>query len=155
MRKGFTLIELLVVIAMLMVLAGSIGVGVSTAQKNARKAKATSTVREVTNAILAYENANRTHELPERAGVAATEESLSFLLGKGEVGVYGSGTKIQVLFNADMRGGTLYDPWGTPYRVLIKKGSASIRDEAVDGIATTTFMPNFYRLTADDEEVSK
>lgn len=151
MRKGFTIIELLVVIAVLMTLAGAIGVGVSSAQKNARKAKATATVRELTNAILAYENASKTHELPLLSGVEATESSLKFLLGKGEMGVANS--KIQVLFNADMRGGKLYDPWGTPYRVLVKAGSATVKDDALDNIKTSTFMPNFFRLTADDEEV--
>jgi len=153
MRRGFTIIELLVVIALLMVLAGSIGVGVSTAQKNARKAKATATTRELTNAILAYENANKTHELPQLSGVEATESSLQFLLGKGESGV--ANEKIQVLFNADMRNGKLYDPWGTPYRVLIRPGSSTVKDDALDNITTTTYMPNFYRLTADDEEVTR
>ena len=153
MRKGFTIIELLVVIAMLMVLAGAIGVGVSSAQKNARKAKATATVRELTNAILAYENASKNHKLPQMAGVEATESTLQFLLGKGETGV--DNKKIADLFNADMRNGKLYDPWGTPYRVLIRPGSASVRDNALDDIKTTTYMPNFYRLTADDEEVSQ
>jgi len=153
MRRGFTIIELLVVIALLMVLAGSIGVGVSTAQKNARKAKATATTRELTNAILAYENANKTHELPQLSGVEATESSLQFLLGKGESGV--ANEKIQVLFNADMRNGKLYDPWGTPYRVLIRPGSSTVKDDALDNITTTTYMPNFYRLTADEEEVTR
>lgn len=153
MRKGFTIIELLVVIAMLMVLAGSIGVGVSSAQKNARKAKATATVRELTNAILAYENASKTHELPTMSGVDASESSLAFLLGKGETGVDQS--KMAVLYNGDFRGGKLYDPWGNPYKILIRPATASVRDDALDGITTTTYMPNFYRLGADDEEVSK
>ena len=151
MKKGFTLVELMVVITVLMVLAGTIGAGVSTARKNARKAKATATVHELTNAILAYENASKTHELPNLNG-PATEGSLGFLLGKGETSVANS--KIQVLFNStDMRGGTLYDPWGMPYEVLVRKGGSSIEDKALDGVTTTTFMPNFYRLTADDEEV--
>lgn len=150
MRKGFTIIELLVVIAMLMVLAGSVGVGVSSAQKNARKAKATATVRELTNAILAYENAVENHELPDRQGVDVTKTSLGFLLGKdGGTGV--DKRKIQVLFNADMRGDTLYDPWGHAYKVLIKMRSGRVTDDAVDGIKTTTFVPNFYRLAANEE----
>ena len=152
MRKGFTIIELLVVIAMLMVLAGSIGVGVSSAQKNARKAKATATVRELTNAILAYENANKTHELPTMNG-PATKSSLAFLLGKGETGA--DKNKIQVLFNIDTRGDTLYDPWGNAYEVLIKQSTATVKDDAIDGITTTTFIPNFYRLNADEEGVSR
>jgi len=155
MRKGFTLIELMVVIALLMVLAGAIGVGVSSAQKNARRAKALATVREITNAILAYENASKNHELPNyQSGVPATEGNLAFLLGKGETGV--DNQKLQVLFNSnDMRGGTLYDPWGKPYQILIRRGSATIEDKALDGIAVSTFMPNFNRLTADEEGVSK
>ena len=153
MRKGFTMVELMVVIAMLMVLAGSVGVGVSSAQKNARKAKATATVRELTNAILAYENASKDHKLPSMPGVDVEESKLAFLLGKGEVGI--ANRKIQVLFNADMRGGKLYDPWGTPYRILIKETGAKIEDDAVSSISATTFMPNFWRLNADDEETFK
>ena len=153
MRKGFTLIELLVVIAVLMVLAGSIGYGVSSAQKNARKAKATATVREITNAILSYENASKTHELPTLSLIDASESTLPFLFGKGEMGV--ANDKIQVLYNGDIRNGKIYDPWGTPYKVLIKPGSSTVRDDAIDGITTTTFMPNFYRLNADEEEVSR
>ena len=155
MRKGFTIIELLVVIAMLMVLAGSVGVGVSSAQKNARKAKATATVRELTNAILAYENATKDHELPTcNQDVGENVPIIAALIGKGgEMGV--DMTKIKVLFNADMHGGKLLDPWGNPYRVVIKQASATIEDKALDGITTTTFMPNFYRLGADEEEVRR
>lgn len=153
MRKGFTIIELLVVIAVLMTLAGAVGVGVSTAQKNARIAKATATVRELTNAILAYENASKKHELPIiQSPKDASEATLKFLLGNSEMGDAGK-NKIQVLFNAEMRGGMLYDPWGQPYKVLIRPGSATVEDSVLKGISTTTFMPNFYRLTADDEEV--
>ena len=152
MKKGFTIIELLVVIATLMILAGAVGVGVSTAQKNARRAKATATVRELTNAILAYEHASKDHKLPTMAGVDVEESKLAFLLG----GERGMGTKsLQVLFNADMRGGKLYDPWGKPYKILIKETGTKVEDDAVSSINTTTFMPNFYRLNADEEEVYK
>ena len=154
MRKGFTIIELLVVIAALMVLAGAVGVGVSTAQKNARRAKATATVRELTSALLSFENASKDHKFPTTGLFDAEEGKLAFLLGKG--GDKGQGVnKIQVLFNADMRGGKLYDPWGTPYKVLIRETGAKIEDDAVSTISTTTFMPNFYRLNADEEEVSR
>lgn len=153
MRKGFTIIELLVVLAMLMVLAGSIGVGVSSAQKNARKAKATATVREITNAILAYENASKTHEIPNTLSGPTTRSSLAPLLGMGGSGVDNS--KLQVLFNMDSRGDVLYDPWGKPYEVIIKQNNATVRDDALNDVTTTTFMPNFYRLNADEEEAHR
>lgn len=155
MKRGFTIIELLVVIAVLMTLAGAVGVGVSTAQKNARIAKATSTVRELTNAILAYENASKNHELPLIQSPKETSEAtLRFLLGNSETGE-GGNKKIQVLFNAEMRGGMLYDPWGQPYKVLIRQGSANVEDSVLKDISTTTFTPNLYRLTADDERANR
>ena len=55
MRKGFTLIELLVVVAMIMILIGTLVVSVEQARTRARIAKATQEAKELTNAILAYE----------------------------------------------------------------------------------------------------
>lgn len=151
MKRGFTIIELIVVIAMLMVLAGAVGVGVSTAQKNARKAQATTTVREITNAILAYENASKDHRLSPMFA-DADESKLSFLLG----GDKGMGTKsMQVLYNAPLRDGKLCDPWGTPYKILVQERTAKVEDKSISKMGTTTFMPNYYRLSADEEEVYK
>ena len=56
MKRGFTLIELLVVIAMLAILIGAIGTSVNQARRRAQIAKATQDVKEMTNAILAFEN---------------------------------------------------------------------------------------------------
>jgi len=148
-QTGFTLIELLVVVAMLAILAGTISSGIVSAMRNAKIAKANTEVREITNAILAYENAASDHKLPTLSGVEASESSLGFLLG-------GAGTgedkkAIPVLFNASLRGGSVYDPWGTPYRVLIKPGQEKIEDHALDSLTAATFIPNYYRLNADEE----
>ena len=153
MKKGFTLVELLVVIAMLLILMGAMGMGVSAAHRKARISRATAEVRELTNAILAYENANRQHELPQLSNVEATESALKFLLGQGETGA--DRAKIGVIFNGKFQGGKMLDPWGIPYRVLIKPSTATISDDSLDNITTTTYVPNFYRLTADEEEVTK
>ena len=148
-KKGFTLVELLVVIAMLLILMGSLGMGISGAHRKARISRATAEVRELTNAILAYENANRQHELPQLAGVEATESALKFLIGGGEVGA--DNAQIGVVFNPKFQGGKFLDPWGTPYRVLIKPSNATVSDDTLDGVTATTYMPNFYRLTAEEE----
>ena len=52
MRRGFTLVELFVVMAILAVLIGTMSLSVSRAQQRARIAKAQTTVRAITHAIL-------------------------------------------------------------------------------------------------------
>lgn len=156
-KSGFTLVELLVVIAMLAVLGGAVGSGVASAQKNAKIAKATVETREITNAILAYENANEKYELPTINRQDASMSSLGFLLGQG--GTAADGKKVPVLYNANLRNDKrVYDPWGIPYKVLIKRGSVKIssdRLEALSSVKPTTYMPNFYRLNADEEEITR
>lgn len=56
MKKGFTLIELLVVIGMIAVLTGAASSAVMKARKRSQIARAETETREMTNAILAYEN---------------------------------------------------------------------------------------------------
>lgn len=152
-RTGFTLVELLVVIAMLAILAGTISSAVVSAMRQSKIAKATTEVRELTNAILAYENTQKDHKLPALGGVDASESSLAFLLGGSGAGE--DKKTIPVLFNASLRNGKIYDPWGTPYRVLIKAGQEKIEDHALDSLTAATFIPNYYRLNADEEGATK
>ena len=56
MKRGFTLIELLVVIGMLVVLMGAVTTSVGQSRRRTQISKATQDVKEITNAILAYQN---------------------------------------------------------------------------------------------------
>ena len=56
MKRGFTLIELLVVIGMIAVLTGAASSSVMKARRRSQIARAETEAREMTNAILAYEN---------------------------------------------------------------------------------------------------
>ena len=152
MRKGFTLIELLVVVAMIMILIGTLVVSVEQARTRARIAKATQAAKELTNAILAYEQyaPNRSLQSVATGGgwVECNEGSLKMVLG----GMSGdSGERIPVLFNASLTGGRMLDPWGRPYELLIEK-TASLSGGGDDEERNTRFvmapyLPNFFRLT--------
>ena len=152
MRKGFTLIELLVVVAMIMILIGTLVVSVEQARTRARIAKATQEAKELTNAILAYEQyaPNRSLQSVATGGgwVECNEGSLKMVLG----GMSGdSGERIPVLFNASLTGGRMLDPWGRPYELLIEK-TASLSGGGDDEERNTRFvmapyLPNFFCLT--------
>ena len=151
MKRGFTLIELLVVMAMLAVLIGSVGSGVGQARKRALISKATQDVREITNAILAYENFAPGRSLKSVASDSwrdADEGSISFILGKGTTE---SGAQLPVLYNAQIRKGAICDPWGTPYQFKIKPaGTISSQDRTT--FATAPSLPNFYRLLDEERQ---
>ncbi len=150
MKKAFTLVELVVVIAMIMILTASVSTSVIGAQKRARIEKATAEVKEMTNAILAYENFARggDYELPEDMDdQPAGEDSLGFILGHASGG--DAAADIPVLFNASLSGsGEILDPWGHPYRVTIKSGKVPSPDKwkYVSGCC----IPNFNRLTIEE-----
>ena len=105
MRRGFTLIELLVVIAMIAVLMGAVGSGMNQARRRAMVAKATQDAKEMTNAILAFENYAKNRSLQSYATGSwrdTTESSMSMILG-GEQS--DSGDQVPVLYNAQIRNG--------------------------------------------------
>ena len=84
MKRAFTLIELLVVIAMLAVLIGALGSGMNQARRRAMIAKATQDAKEMTNAILAFENYAKDRSLKSYATGSwkdTTESSMSMILG--------------------------------------------------------------------------
>ena len=149
MRKGFTLIELLVVIGMIAMLTGAIGSSVSQARNRARLAKATAEVKQMTNAILAYENYDPNHQLDVMDGVEADESVLGFILGKG--GTDSSGNAIPVLFNAAISSdGKIRDPWGNPYRVTIADEGNVGTVQGNLNYQTGYYFPNYNRLSVGE-----
>lgn len=158
MRKGFTLIELLVVSAMLMLLAGAVTSATVSAQRRAKIAKATAACREMTNAILAYENyaENYTFEQNKLTGTSwhpADTKFLSFILGEENM-KNGTGEKIPVLYNGEVTKGVLLDPWKNPYLVRIEKSSVSTlqRRGKATSLKTCVMFPNFRRRLAGEQD---
>ena len=151
MKRGFTLIELLVVIAMLAILIGAIGTSVNQARRRAQIAKATQDAKEMTNAILAFENIAVGRSLEKYAGnwKDCTESSMAMILGGEQTE---SGEPAPVLYNAQIRGGSILDPWGTPYQFMIKKVAEGDRKDSGLQFVTAPILPNFYRLTDDERQ---
>ncbi len=149
MKRAFTLIELMVVVAMIAVLTAAVGTSVTGAQKRARIEKATAEVKEMTNAILAYENFARgkKYELPTLDKAEAGEDTVGFILGHASGN--DSAQDIPILFNASLSGnGKILDPWGRPYIVTIEAGTITTPDSwsYQSGYA----LPNFNRLSIEE-----
>lgn len=153
--KGFTLVELLVVVAMIAILAGALATSVSGAQSRARIQKATSDVKVITQAILAYENfgAGGNYELPTMKDAEANQGSLGFLLGQG--GTSKAGDTIPALLMVLLKDGAkLRDPWGMPYTISITKGSGTVKIKTATGnMQSGYFLPNVYRLRQDERDL--
>ena len=153
-RRGFTLIELLVVIAMLSILMGAVTSSVSQSRRRTKITKATQDVKEITNAILAYQNYAPNRSLETKVSGTwkdTTETALSMILGKEQTE---GGGQVPVLYNAQIRGGAVVDPWGTPYQFMIKKLT---ENDNGDGAARLDFvtapnLPNFFRLTDEERQ---
>lgn len=147
MRRGFTLVELLVVIGMIAVLLGAMGSGISKARERAKIAKATQDVREMTNAILAYESyaPKRSLESVVTGGwTPASEGNLGMILGNAETE---SGADLPVLYN-----GPLKDPWGKAYEFTIQRKAGAIASKSESGFVTAPSLPNFYRLSDEERQ---
>lgn len=149
-RRGFTLIELLVVVAMIAIILGAITTSITSAQQRARIEKARSEVKAVSQAILAYENYAKGHELQPMENRDADSSSLGFLLGSG--GTSETGGDIPVLLMASLAaGGAMRDPWGTPYKVTIRQGTVHVVIGAANGaMYTGCHLPNLYRLSEEE-----
>jgi prepilin-type N-terminal cleavage/methylation domain-containing protein len=154
MKKGFTLIELLVVIGMIAILTAAASSSVMKAKERSMISRATTEVREMTTAILAYENYDARKPLKEYATAnswkKATEGELEFILGAV---TDKQGRPIPVLFNASVsNSGEIRDPWGTPYEFMIAPaGDASDSEDKVgDGLGTYMYLPNLHRLTRQE-----
>ena len=146
MKRAFTLVELLVVIGMLAILMGAMGTSVAKSRTRAMIARATQETREMTNAILAYENyaPNRSLDSVANGGWAtATEGSLGMIFGEAPTE---SGSPLPVLYN-----GSTVDPWGRSYEFIIKK-AGNIASKSADGFITAPSLPNFYRLSDEERE---
>ena len=149
MKRGFTLIELLVVIAMIAILMGAIGSGMNQARKRAMIAKATQDVKEMTNAILAYENYARSLGDEVTNWRDAEEGKMQMILGGRKI----NNETVPVLYNAHIVKGAIRDPWGTPYQYMIRPANNINPDANADAklkFFTSYYLPNFYRLS--DEE---
>ena len=146
MKRAFTLIELIVVVAMIMVIAAAMTVSVAKARTRAKISLATQEVREMTNAILAFEQYAKDRSLATKVTGGSwrdcSEGSMGMILGR-ETGA--NGEQVPVLFDAQVRGGSLRDPWGTPYQYMIDKtGDLS---ESIQSPQAAATLPNYYRLT--------
>lgn len=156
-RRGFTLIELLVVLAMIMILVGAMTASVNAARRRARVAKAQQEMKELTNAILAFEQyaPGRTLEGYETGGwKICDEQTLAIVLG----GITGEGGgKVPVLYSAALTRGKMLDPWGKPYEFIIEKTATLGSGDGTAG-ADTTFktapqLPNFFRLQPEERAI--
>lgn len=155
MRRGFTLVELLVVITMIAILAAAFTSSVNAARKRAMASRATQEMKEMTNAILGYEQYAEEHSLDSvKTGTSwqpCTESAMQMILG-GKSGA--NGKPIPVLYNGHVRQGNIRDPWGKPYEYRIQDAGTiegGGKDEAKNlSLQTAAALPNYFRLT--DEE---
>lgn len=151
-RRAFTLVELLVVIGMIAVLMGAMGSSIGAARKRAQIARATQEAKEMTNAIIAFENyaPRRFAEKASDGWMEATQGSLSMILG-GENS--DSGENVPVLYNAHIVGNKVRDPWGKPYEFVIRKaGDIDGKSGANQRFVTALGLPNFHRLGYEERE---
>lgn len=149
MRRGFTLIELLVVVGMIAVIMGAFTTSVNSAIQRARIQKATSDVKVIAQAILAYENYAQGNRLEETGGwKPADKGNLGFLLGEEGSGL-ASGGNVPTLISTALSGkGEILDPWGHPYQFKITAGSVDFDPEVLTSDIKSGFaLPNFYRIT--------
>lgn len=148
MKKGFTLIELLVVIGMIAILTAAASSSVMQARKRSQLARAETEVREMTNAILAYENYDKDRSLDRfltnGSWVDATKKEMGFILGEEQDA---AGNKLPVLFNAAVTGSDIRDPWNTTYQYMITKTSDAVvggGDDVGADLNTFMYLPNQY-----------
>ena len=151
MKKAFTLIELLVVIGMLALLIGAAGASVNQARRRAKIVKATQDVKEITNAILGFQNYAQNRSLQNYATGSwkdATEGALSIIFG----GVTSeSGAEVPVLYNGHLTNGRLVDPWGTTYRISVRSGT--IQAARFSETKTGVMIPNLWALDVSERVI--
>lgn len=152
MKKAFTLIELMVVLGIIAVLVGAMSSSIMKARSRARISKALTEAKELTNAILAYEQyaPDRSLKTAETGGgwKDCDEGSLQMVLG-GATG--DNGENIPVLFNAATIKGSFLDPWGRPYQYMVEKtgtlaGGGTEKDKETKYV-TAPVLPNYFRLS--------
>lgn len=145
-RAGFTLVELMVVVGMIAVISAAMSVSVAKARTRAKVAKASQEVREMTNAILAFENFAKNRSLQSKVTGGdwrkCSESSMGMILGRE---TSDSGENVPVLFNALITGGEIRDPWGRAYEYMID--NTGDLGTSIQAPQTAAVLPNFYRLT--------
>jgi len=153
MKRAFTLVELLVVVAMIAILMASVGSGVTQARKRAMISKATQDVKEITNAILGYQNyaPNRSLILEVKNDwQKTTEDNMGMILGRKQK--EGGGT-LPILYNAQIVRGAIRDPWGMEYEYLVRHRTSSSGSQATaPTFVTAPSLPNFYRLPDEERQ---
>lgn len=138
-RAGFTLIELLVVIAIIGILIASFAFSTFAARENARTVKATAEGRALGDAIRLYcltmldtsdgdgdDGGDPMGELGLSEGIQDAKGTLVTKLTDPS-----ANDAKTVYFNANhptLRGNTLYDPWGNPYRIRVKQAVTDAQD---------------------------
>ena len=156
-RRAFTLIELMVVLAMIMILVGAMTASINAARRRAKIAKAMQEMKELTNAILAFEQyaPGRTLDGYATGGwKVCDEQSLAMVLG----GVTGeSGGSVPVLYAASLTEGRMLDPWRKPYEFIIEKtatlGSGDGTAGSDTSYKTAPQLPNFFRLSQGERAI--
>jgi type II secretory pathway pseudopilin PulG len=152
-KKAFTLVELMVVVAMIAMIIAAMVTSIAGAKHRTKVQKATSEVKIISQAILAYENYNvgGKFELPTINDQNADRSTLSFLLGEGDQARSG---KIPALLIAALNNGqAILDPWGTPYKIKISKGAGKIKINSANATMRTGFVvPNYYHLTEGERK---
>ena len=163
MKKAFTLVELLTVIAVIAILMAAFTTSVEKARRRAKIARATQEIKEMTNAILAYEQYAVDRTLKNDANgswAKCSEGAMAMILG-GRSGA--SGEKIPVLYNAHITQGMILDPWGHPYQYCIKAVTKTAieenqqRKDFVEAfkLKPMAVLPNENRLTPEERRVLK
>ena len=151
-KRGFTLIELLVVVSMLMILAAALTTAITGAARRAKVQACITEAQEMTNAILAYENYTKKHEIKQMESQVASRSSLGFILGDGKNEL--NGEQMPVLFNAanESSSGDLLDPWGRHYYVTVRHGKVDPKDNGNKQVKSVVFFPNYNRRPASETE---
>lgn len=154
MKRGFTMVELLVVIAMIAIIAAAMATSVNAARRRALEARAQQEIREMTNAILAYEQyaPGRTLKKVANGGWKdCKEDAMGMIMGKGETD---NGERLPVLYRGVITGGHLRDPWGTPYQYQIINTSDLAGGGEANGLSFgfAAALPNYNRLTKEERQ---
>ena len=156
MRRGFTLVELLVVMGMIAILTGAAASSVSRARRRSQIARAESECRQITNAILAYENWSEDHTLKKPSDTFKNwqlndKSKLGFILGT-EPNANGPNGLVPVLYNGAVVNNAIRDPWGKPYKIKVKDvGTVKVSVNSVNNLKTFMAMPNRNRIAGGEK----
>ena len=146
-RQGFTLIELLVVIAIIAILSSIMLAGVTSALNSANRRKAAVEAENIENAIMMYFNDNNgrlpispAYQASDSPAPSGLTPDFSESTGIIEVLTASPGTetlnpkrKVYLGTETSTDDGTLLDPWGTQYYIMVDRNY----DGAIDYLNDT------------------